>query len=166
MDPTKLLKKQHREVQSLFRQVEKTDNGNRRRGLMNQIVESLRLHMKVEEEIFYPAVKEIGTKKAEDLTLEAYEEHGVAKLVMQQLLGVDPNDERFEAKMTVFKELIAHHVDEEEHEMFKLVGKIGEDELDSLGDRMMAEITGASGHEGTAKSRRRAGRPRRATARR
>jgi hypothetical protein len=68
--------------------------------------------------------------------------------------------------MTVFKELIAHHVDEEEQEMFKLVGKIGEDELDSLGDRMMAEIARASGHEGTAQSTRRNGRPRRATARR
>jgi hemerythrin superfamily protein len=163
MDPTKLLKKQHREVQALFRQVEKTESGNRRRDLMNQIVESLQLHMKIEEEIFYPALREIGTKKAEELTLEAYEEHGVAKLVMKQLPQVDPNDDRFEAKMTVFKELIAHHVDEEEHEMFKLAGKIGEDELNVLGNRMMEAIARASGHEGPAKSGRN-GRPRGATA--
>src|SRR5262245_19769159 len=111
MDPTKLLKKQHREVQSFFRQMERTDDGGRRRELMRQIADALELHMRIEEEIFYPAIKEIGTKKAEELAMEAYEEHGVAKLVMQQLPQVDPEDERFEAKMTVFKELIEHHID-------------------------------------------------------
>lgn len=162
MDPTKVLKKQHREVQALFKQVEKAEGANRRRDLMNQIVESLQLHMRIEEEIFYPAVREIGTRKAEELIMEAYEEHGVAKLVMQQLPAVDPEDERFEAKMTVFKELIEHHVDEEEQEMFKLADRIGEEELDSLGDRMMQEVTNASG-DGT-RAGRREGRPRRAVA--
>jgi len=47
------------------------------------------------------------------------------KLVLAELPKVDPNDERFEAKMTVLQELIEHHVEEEEEEMFKLVGPRG-----------------------------------------
>ena len=145
-----MLKKQHREVQSLFKQVDKTEDGDRRRELMDQIVQSLQLHMKIEEEIFYPAVKELGTRKAEEMIMEAYEEHGVARLVMRELPRVDPEDERFEAKMTVFKELIEHHIEEEEEEMFKLAEKLGDEELAELGERMMAEVSNAN-EEGPAR---------------
>lgn len=152
MDPTKLLKRQHREVQSLFKQMERTDEGRRRRQLMDQIVQSLQLHMRIEEEIFYPAVREIGTRKAEEMALEAHEEHAVAKLVMEQIPEVDPDDERFEAKMTVFRELLEHHIEEEEEEMFKIAAKIGDDELEELGNRMMEEVSAAEGE--TAPTRR------------
>src|SRR5687768_16456316 len=127
MDPTQWLKKQHREVEAQFKQTEKTEDGDERRLLMEEIVSKLQLHMKIEEEIFYPAVQELETKKAAEMIMEAYEEHGVAKLVMAQLPEVDPEDERFDAKMTVFKELIEHHVEEEENEMFKLAKKLGDD---------------------------------------
>lgn len=143
MDPTKLLKKQHREVESLFKQIDKTDDPDDRRELMQEIARKLELHMKIEEEIFYPAVKELGSRKAEDLVMESYEEHGVVKLVMGQIPEVDPSDERFEAKMTVFQELIEHHVEEEEKEMFKLAQKLPEEELEELGERMMAEAEAA-----------------------
>jgi hemerythrin-like domain-containing protein len=70
------------------------------------------------------------------MILEAYEEHHVVKLVLAELPRVNPEDERFEAKMTVLSELIQHHVDEEEKEMFKLAQKLGRPELESLGEQM------------------------------
>ena len=139
MDPTKFLKKQHREVEALFKQVEKTENPRQRRELLGRIKAALDLHMMLEEEIFYPAIRELGTDKAEEMVLEAFEEHHVAKLVAAELPKVDPEDERFEAKMTVLSELIEHHVDEEENEMFKLAKKLGKDTLEEVGDRMAAE---------------------------
>jgi hemerythrin-like domain-containing protein len=67
---------------------------------------------------------------------EAYEEHHVVKLVLAEMPQVNPEDERFEAKMTVLSELVEHHVEEEEKEMFKLAQKLGKEELDELGEQM------------------------------
>ena len=139
MDPLKLLKKQHREVEGLFKQVGKADGARERRRLLDEIAAKLTMHSKIEEEIFYPAVRELGTKKAEEMIDEAYEEHHVVKLVLAELPQVDPEDERFEAKMTVLQQLVQHHVEEEEGQMFKLAEKIDDDELESLGDRMAEE---------------------------
>jgi hemerythrin-like domain-containing protein len=69
----------------------------------------------------------------------------VVKLVLAELPGVDPSDERFEAKMTVLSELIEHHVEEEEDEMFKLAKKIDEDDLDDLGERMRERFEALTG---------------------
>ena len=136
MDPTRLLKKQHREVESLFKEIQKARNPEQARKLMRELVANLELHMRIEEEMFYPAMREVETKKAEELVLEAYEEHGVAKMVMRELPNVDPEDERFHAKMTVFQELIEHHVEEEEKEMFKIAEKLGAERLQELGSEM------------------------------
>jgi Hemerythrin HHE cation binding domain len=137
MKATDLLKKQHREVKALFRSAKKAEPGERR-AIMDEIAEQLAHHMEIEEEMFYPAVREIGTKKAEELVPEAYEEHHVVKLVLNELPNVDPEDERFEAKMTVLDELIQHHVDEEESEMFKIAQKLGDQRLKDLGEQMEA----------------------------
>jgi hemerythrin superfamily protein len=137
MKATDLLKKQHRQVEKLFKEVEKTEDPKQRRKLMEQIADDLKMHTQIEEEIFYPAVREVGTAKAEEMIDEAFEEHHVVDLVLAELPQVDPEDERFEAKMTVLSELVEHHVEEEEKEMFKLAKRIGEDELDELGERMM-----------------------------
>jgi len=139
MDPVKLLKKQHREVEALFKRVGKAEGAPERRRLMDEIGAKLTLHTKIEEEIFYPALREVPSKKAEEMVLEAYEEHHVVKLVLAELPTVDPEDEHFEAKMTVLEELVEHHVEEEEDEMFKLADKIDDDELESLGERMAQE---------------------------
>ena len=131
-----LLKKQHKEVKALFKKVEGTENARQRRQLLNEISQSLEGHTLIEEEIFYPAVRGLQTQKAEEMVLEAYEEHHVVKLVLAELPRVNPEDERFEAKMTVLAELVEHHADEEEKEMFKTAEKLGKDELQSLGAQM------------------------------
>ena len=145
MDPIQLLKKQHREVEALFTKIAKTGSAEQRRALLDELASTLKLHMTIEEAIFYPAVQELPTKKAEEMALEAYEEHAVVKLVLAELPGVDPEDERFDAKMTVLSELIEHHVEEEEDEMFKTAKTLGTAELNALGDRMAAEVEAVKG---------------------
>jgi iron-sulfur cluster repair protein YtfE (RIC family) len=107
---------------------------------MEQITERLQTHMMIEEAIFYPAVQEVANSgKNEELVPEAYEEHHVVKLVLDELPDVDPEDERFKAKMTVLSELVDHHVQEEEKELFKVAEKLGKDRLEELGAEMEAE---------------------------
>jgi len=133
-----MLKKQHQEVKGLFRKIDKAEAPGVRSDLMAQIIEKLTVHSTIEEEIFYPAVRRLGNQKTEDTILEALEEHHVVKLVLEELPTVDPEDERFAAKMTVLSELVEHHADEEEDEMFTLAVKLGDGELESLGMRMAA----------------------------
>jgi hypothetical protein len=145
MKATDLLKRQHREVRALFKKVHSADDPRMRRRLMTEIASSLQGHTAIEEEIFYPAVRSLETRKAEEMILEAFEEHHVVKLVLAELPRVNPEDERFEAKMTVLSELVEHHVEEEEKEMFKLAQKLGKDELDDLGERMEARFEAVRG---------------------
>jgi hemerythrin-like domain-containing protein len=145
MTATDLLKKQHRQVEKLFKQAENTEDAKGRRQVMEQIVAALKLHTKIEEEIFYPAVREVGTSKAEEMIDEAFEEHHVVDLVLAELPKVDPQDDRFEAKMTVLSELIEHHVEEEEGEMFPMAEKkLGAERIKELGQQM-EEMAGAAG---------------------
>jgi hemerythrin superfamily protein len=136
MKATDLLKKQHKEVKTLFKKMQGADNARMRRQLMNEIARNLEGHALIEEEIFYPAVRGLETQKAEEMILEAYEEHHVVKLILAELPRVNPEDERFEARMTVLSELVEHHVEEEEKEVFKLAQKLGKDELEALGEQM------------------------------
>ena len=152
MDPLSMLKKQHREVEALFKKAEKAGQANARRQLVDQIVSKLEMHTQLEEEIVYPAIREVRNKKAEEMVLEAYEEHAVVKLVLGQLPDADPEDERFPAKITVLSELVKHHVQEEEKEMFKLAQRLGKEELRSLGEQMMQAMP----QEERPKARRRA----------
>jgi iron-sulfur cluster repair protein YtfE (RIC family) len=137
MKATDLLKKQHKSVKALFKKVEDTEDGRRRRQLMEEIANELKMHTQIEEEIFYPAVREVGTSKAEEMVDEAYEEHHVVDLVLAELPNVDPEDERFAAKMTVLSELVEHHAEEEEDEMFPMAEKkLGKERLQQLGEQM------------------------------
>ena len=136
MKATELLKRQHREVKKLFAETKKAEGAEERRQGLDEISARLTAHMSIEESIFYPAVAELATKKTEEMVPEAYEEHHVAKLVLGELPDVDPEDERFEAKITVLSELIDHHVEEEEEEMFKVAEKLGAERLNALGAEM------------------------------
>src|SRR4030095_5962772 len=104
---------------------------------MEEIIAALQHHTQIEESVFYPAVRDIGTKKATQMIGEAYEEHHVVKLVLGELPGVGPTAENFEAKMTVLKELVAHHVEEEEEEMFPMAERrLGSQRSTELAEEM------------------------------
>ena len=134
MEATKLLKQQHDEVKQLLEQFEAADNESEKQELFEQIADDFAAHGEIEEKIFYPAVY-VGPLK--DKLREAVEEHLSAKRVVADLLTMDPSDEQFEPKMKVLKELIEHHVEEEEGELFPLVQQnFAREELETLGEQM------------------------------
>ena len=139
-DAITLLKEDHKKVKGLLSQLEKTTErgASRRTKLLGQIETEIKIHSTIEEEIFYPAYRD-AVKKKEDRELyqEALEEHHVVDLVMPELKETDPAGEVFQAKATVLKELIEHHAEEEEKEMFpKARRALGMAELRDLGARM------------------------------
>jgi hemerythrin-like domain-containing protein len=142
MKATDMLKKQHREVEALFKQVKKAEGGSERQAMLEQIENKLRAHMMIEENIFYPAVaEEVTTKKMQEMVPEAYEEHHVVQLVLNEMPEIDLEDERFEAKMTVLEELVQHHVEEEEKTMFPAAEKaLGAEALKDLAEQMQAAM--------------------------
>lgn len=136
MDAIELLKQQHREVEALFEKYEKLGDkaSAEKERLFTQIADRLAAHASIEEKFFYPSVNGDDT---EDLLLEAAEEHLAAKRVIADLLDLPPTDETFDAKVKVLKELIEHHVGEEEKELFPMVKKMAEkDALMDLGIQM------------------------------
>ena len=133
MDAITLLKQDHKTVRGLFAQFEKASGGARREAIVAEIIRELTVHAEVEEEVFYPAVRR-EVPDVEDDILESYEEHRVAVWLMDQLEGLSPDDERYEARVMVFKEIVDHHVKEEEEQWFPKVREdLGRKELGALG---------------------------------
>ena len=131
MNATSLLERQHRKVEALFKKLEsgRSDPGP----VLEELANSLAAHMAIEQEIFYPAIREVDS----DVVNESYEEHSLAEVALKRLLATDPDDEMFSARVTALKELIEHHVEEEEQELFPEVEKaLGEDTLNNLGKSM------------------------------
>ena len=136
MDAITLLKQDHKSVEKLFKQFEKTTAPAKLRDLAAKIIEELSVHAAIEEMLFYPAVRE-RLPDTEDTVLESLEEHHVAKWLLSELEDMKPDHERFKAKMTVLIESVRHHVEEEESELFPDVRKaVGRKELGELGDAM------------------------------
>lgn len=143
MDAIALLKADHKTMRSLLGKLEKTTarGAKSRAGLLNKVEANLKAHTSIEEEIFYPAFKEAGRKADDDkMYFEAFEEHRAAgDLVLPDLLRTSPTSEQFSGRAKVLKELVEHHADEEEKEMFPRAKKLlSKDELDDLGERMRA----------------------------
>ena len=142
MDAITMLKADHKKVKALLSSLEKTTErgADRRTKLLTQIEAEINVHSSIEEEIFYPAYRD-AVKKRDDRELyqEALEEHHVVDLVMPEVKESDPAGEVFAAKAKVLKELIEHHADEEEKEMFKKAKQVlDREELRELGARMAA----------------------------
>lgn len=136
MNAIDLLKAQHDEVELLFKKFEKADEDaeGERRQLFVAIADRLSAHTAIEEQFFYPAVK---AKQTEDLLRESLEEHLSAKRVIADLLEMQPSDEQYSSKMEVLRELVEHHVKEEEKEMFPRVKKLfAKEDLEQLGEQM------------------------------
>ena len=141
MDAIKMLKKQHREVEALFKELQKAKSAGPRRKIFEKVADALAVHATIEERHFYPAVKK---KQTQDMLLEAVEEHLEVKRVIADLLDLEANDPVFMAKVTVLMEDVQHHVKEEREELFPKVRKIFDaDQLEALGQEMtstMAEL--------------------------
>jgi hemerythrin-like domain-containing protein len=137
MDALRLLKDDHDKMRKLLTELESTtERGVRtREELFSRIKGELTIHEVIEEEIFYPALKE--HPKAKDIVLEGYEEHHVVDTVMAELEGLPVDDESWGAKAKVMQENVEHHMEEEEGEMFQKARQVFDrEELDELGTRM------------------------------
>jgi len=110
-DAIALLKEDHRKVEDLFEKFDKARDAGRKQSLAQEICMELSIHAMIEEEIFYPACK---SKVEDDLISESYVEHDGAKVMIAELLAGSPDDEFYDAKMSVLSEEIKHHVKEEE----------------------------------------------------
>ena len=109
----------------------------RRRAVIGKIVQSLTVHAQMEEAIFYPALRKAGGKEERDSVLEAAEEHGVVKDLIAKIEQSRGRDETLTAKVTVLKELVQHHVREEESTIFdEAKDKLGDERLQRLGEEM------------------------------
>jgi hemerythrin superfamily protein len=139
MNAIAMLTEDHRAVKKLLSELETTtERGLKtREELFSRIHEALTIHEIIEEEIFYPALKE--HPKAKEIVLEGYEEHGVVDGLMGELQVLPFDDETWGPKAKVMQENIEHHIEEEEGEMFAKARQVfDEAELEELG-RLMAE---------------------------
>ena len=135
MNSLTLLRKDHREVKDLLKQASDADTAQKQK-IFEQIKSELQVHEAIEEEIFYPALKE--HPKTKELALEAYEEHHVVDQVIRELEALSPDDETWDAKFSVMEENLKHHINEEEREMFEQAQKVfSDDELEQLGEQML-----------------------------
>jgi hemerythrin-like domain-containing protein len=135
MNSLTLLRKDHREVKDLLKEASDADTAQKQK-LFEQIKSELQVHEAIEEEIFYPALKE--HPKTKELALEAYEEHHVVDQVISELDALSPDDETWDAKFSVMEENLKHHINEEEREMFEQAQKVfSDDELEQLGEQML-----------------------------
>ncbi len=125
MDAIAMLRADHREVERLFKQFEKAgpEAHAKRREIADEFIRELSVHAVIEEQVFYPAVRE-AVPETDDVVLESLEEHHVVKWTLSELESMDPEDERFVPKATVLMENVRHHVEEEEGELFPKVREV------------------------------------------
>jgi len=139
MNAFNLLKEDHKRVAGIFEKLEPTTERalKTREELFTKLNDELEVHAAVEEQIFYPVLKEAAETR--EITFEAFEEHRVVKELLKELASTSKDTEEWTAKLTVLKENVEHHVEEEEGEMFKKARKVlTDDEAEELGSRMEA----------------------------
>lgn len=131
-----LLRSQHQEVEELIAEIEETTSSSKKAELFGKLADNLAAHAAIEEQLFYPAMV---AKQTRELLVESTEEHLSMKRVLADMLELDPDDERFDAKLTVLKEQVRHHAhDEEEDQLFPLAAQVAsDDELEALGGEML-----------------------------
>ncbi len=138
MNAFALLKADHEKVADMLGTIEDTTARaiKTRDALFARLKEELDLHARIEEEMFYPALKE--SEETREIALEAYEEHRLVKQLLGELEAEPKDTEEWTAKFTVLKENIEHHVEEEEGEMFKKAQRVlSEEEIEALGERLL-----------------------------
>lgn len=141
-----LLTADHREVDALFAEFEKAEHGSRKTAIVTKICTALAVHAEVEEQLFYPATRNVLDKQDQDMVDEAYVEHASLKGLILQLNGQRASSPLFKGYVTTLKEYVQHHVKEEESEYFPKVEKTDLDlealgaEMKELKDELMARM--------------------------
>jgi hemerythrin-like domain-containing protein len=135
-----LLKKDHQEVMDFLDQIQDLSDHSfkKREDLFNQMKEELVPHLRAEEKAFYAVL--LQNKEAKEGTMEGMEEHHAAELILTELTRMSPEEEYWPAKLSVFKELVSHHIEEEESKIFQVAREvIDEDKMNSIMEKFQAE---------------------------
>jgi hemerythrin superfamily protein len=155
MDAFELLKKDHKKVSQLFKEIEAA-SGQTKKQIFSRLKSELDVHAQVEERIFYPALE--NREEARDITLEAYEEHKVVKDLLGELASGNAPEDEWDAKLTVLRENVEHHVEEEEGELFSKARQVlSRQQIEELGVEMEAEKASQQGNSAPAKRSSRSG---------
>ena len=137
-DVLQMLMAEHREVKAMLQRyqvlADAAGRGDERMLLASQVCVALALHMQMEEELLYPAAREV-LPKDEDVVDEAYVEHAGAKTLIAQLKTMTSDQPLFDAKVKVLGEYIDHHVREEESEFFPKLRRTSLD-LEAMGEQI------------------------------
>ena len=133
-----ILREDHRKVKELFRLFENTKDPQEQKAIAHNAILELDIHSRLEEEIFYPAVRRMGGREdeVEEMMDEAEEEHHVVELLSRELMGMQPENPDFAAKFTVLSENVKHHIEEEESEMLPQADQLDPQKLEELGAQM------------------------------
>jgi hemerythrin superfamily protein len=151
-DALALLKADHEAVNELVEKYEKGKDrldDEKKSELAHKICEELTIHARIEEEIFYPALRE-ASDEAEDALNEAAVEHASIKSLVEQIHDDSPESEEFDAKIKVIGEYVKHHVKEEQGKIFPMAREADLD-LKELGEQLAArkaELKGEMGESG------------------
>lgn len=141
-DALSLIEEDHTKMRQLLEKLSHTTEraGKTRADLLQQIEKELKVHTAIEEEIFYPSFRDADGKEHQKVYHEAMEEHrAVEDLVLPDLKKTDPQTPEFAGRCKVAKELVEHHMEEEEEEMFNLAREaFSQEELVQLGEKMAA----------------------------
>jgi hemerythrin superfamily protein len=140
MDAVNLLKKDHSYVLSLFNKFDQTGRNSfdKKFRLYDEIRSELELHSHVEEEIFYPTIRDIGSE-GRKLISEAVKEHKQVDVLIGQIDRLSPDDPNFDDRMQALMEQVEHHIGEEEQEIFKLAAAhCSEEQLENMGRKIEA----------------------------
>jgi hemerythrin superfamily protein len=146
---TSILKEDHRKVKKLFAEFEKLDEGDEAEmaRIFEEVKKEITLHAEIEEEFFYPALEKAEDEEAEELVLEAHEEHRLVKQLIEEISGLTADDETFCAKMKVLKDSVLHHAEEEESEFFPIFEGLDKEEQDRVAEQLWTRKNEASDEE-------------------
>ena len=136
MNAIELLMQDHKEASGMMDQLETADKGDRSaKETFLQLKDALTMHTQIEEQIFYPALRNFEETK--DMVPEAFEEHQEVKDILEEMTSLNPGDDEFMDKLTELRDSVEHHVEEEETEMFPKAEKVlGQSRLQELGRQM------------------------------
>ncbi|MHB8878149.1 MAG: hemerythrin domain-containing protein, partial [Myxococcaceae bacterium] len=137
MNAIQLIKKDHRTVEALFKRFEGAGSDKKlKRNLVQEIITQLSIHAAIEEELLYPRARQVIPDGGKRLP-KYLEEHHVAKLLLDELSGIKPDSDRFDAKVYVLINLVRQHIEREEASLLRDLDKALEtQELEDLGDSL------------------------------
>lgn len=136
-DAIRLLEADHREVKAWFKAYDGLESPAKKARLSEKICLALKVHMQIEEEIFYPASREALKSREEEMIDEAVVEHGSARALIGEIEQMEVDEDLYDARVKVLGEIVEHHVGEEEKDFFPACRKTDMD-LAALGEQMAA----------------------------